>query len=69
MFAVIMSFIGGITLGYLIKAIEDKCKHEYEIIDKIDIHVMNTNHKQIGNYDKYVLQCKKCGNLKIKNAK
>lgn len=39
------------------------CKHDFEIIREVNIYKSETSKLPVGN--KFILQCKKCGDLKI----
>ena len=68
MFALICMLLAGIGIGYSITLYATRCKHHYNIIETIPVNVVNNNNKNIGRYYQYILQCKKCGNIKVKKT-
>lgn len=63
-----MSFIVGFVIFVIVFIsilfyIEPRCDHKWEIINKISVDTVGG-----GRYYKYVLQCSKCGTIKVKTT-
>lgn len=45
------------------------CPHYWYVREQINMHIVDWNDEPITNYTKYILQCRRCGDIKKKESK